>query len=126
MNKDFSEEFIAARKKDLLKIKERVENEIGHISDCSLKKDEECKAKFPNYGDKEEDNATEVDVYENYTSLETNLNTLLKEVNVALKKLEEGSYGRCDNCDKLIAEKRLEAFPAAPLCIDCERKKEKK
>jgi len=126
MSKDFSEEFIAARKKDLLKIKKRVEDEISHISDCSLKKDEECQARFPNYGDKEEDNATEVGVYEDYTSLETSLNKLFKEVNTALEKIENGNYGKCNNCSKLIAKKRLEAFPAAPLCIDCERKKEKK
>lgn len=124
MNKNFSEDFIAARKKDLLKIKERVENEIGHISKCSLKEDEKCEAKFPNYGDKEEDNATEVEVYENYTSLETSLNELLKEVKVALDKIEKGEYGKCENCEKMISEKRLEAFPAAPLCIDCEKKKE--
>ena len=124
MNKDFSKEFIAARKKDLLKIKKRVESEIGHISECSLREDEECKAKFPNYGDKEEDNATEVDVYENYTSLEASLNKLLEEVNSALKKIEKGDYGECDNCEKLISKRRLEAFPEAPLCIDCEKKKE--
>ena len=124
MNKDFSKEFITARKKDLLKVKGRVENEIGHISECSLKEDEECKAKFPNYGDKEEDNATEVDIYENYTSLETSLNKLLKEVNAALGRIKKGNYGECDNCGKLIPKGRLEAFPAAPLCIDCEKKKE--
>lgn len=126
MNKDFSKEFVEARKKDLLKIKKRIESEIGHISDCSLKEDEECQAKFPNYGDKEEDNATEVDIYENYTSLETSLNKLFKEVNAALEKIESGNYGECNNCSKLIAKERLEAFPAAPLCIDCEREKEKK
>ena len=125
MKKHFSQEFIAARKKDLLKIKKRVEDEISHISSCSLKEDVECQAKFPNFGDTEDDNATEVEVYENYTSLETNLNYLLKEVNMALEKIEKGTYGFCANCKTLIPEKRLIAFPAAPFCIQCETKQEK-
>jgi RNA polymerase-binding transcription factor DksA len=123
MNKDFSPEFIEARKKELLKIKRRVEDEISHISECSLKPDEECRAKFPNYGNKEEDNATEVGVYEDFTSLETSLNKLRDEVNTALTKIEKGTYGECENCQGLIPEARLEAFPAAPFCIKCEKKR---
>jgi DnaK suppressor protein len=39
----------------------------------------------------------------------------------ALAKVEEGSYGRCDNCGKPIAPGRLEAAPESVLCIDCAR-----
>lgn len=125
MNQDYPAEFVEARKKELLRAKKYVESELKHIGTCDLKGGiEECKAKFPNFGDKEEDNATEVDVYENYTSLETNLDTLSKEINNALAKIEKGTYGQCDNCDKLIPAKRLEAFPAAPICIDCKKKEE--
>ena len=34
------------------------------------------------------------------------------------KKLDEGSYGECDECGKPIAEGRLEALPWATLCVD--------
>jgi DnaK suppressor protein len=39
----------------------------------------------------------------------------------ALAKLEEGSYGRCDDCGGPIAPGRLEAAPESTLCIDCAR-----
>ncbi len=127
MNKDYPAEFIEARKEELLRQKRYVEDELKHIATCDLRGGVEgCKAKFPDFGDKEEDNATEVDLYENYTSLETNLQTLLKEVNNALAKIKQGTYGQCDNCKGLIPAKRLEAFPAAPLCLQCQSKREVK
>jgi len=39
----------------------------------------------------------------------------------ALAKVEEGSYGSCDNCGEPIAPGRLEAAPESVLCIDCAR-----
>ena len=39
----------------------------------------------------------------------------------ALKKLDEGTYGQCDNCGQPIAPARLEAAPESVLCIACAR-----
>ncbi|MBA3737538.1 MAG: TraR/DksA C4-type zinc finger protein [Actinobacteria bacterium] len=44
---------------------------------------------------------------------------MLRDVDRALVKLEEGTYGVCDRCGKLISEARLEARPWSVLCIDC-------
>jgi len=41
------------------------------------------------------------------------------EVVGALRRLDDGSYGKCQNCGREIATERLEALPATPLCIDC-------
>jgi DnaK suppressor protein len=46
---------------------------------------------------------------------------LLKEVVIALRKLDEGGFGECERCGEAIAEKRLEALPFARYCIDCQR-----
>jgi DnaK suppressor protein len=46
---------------------------------------------------------------------------LLKEVVMALKKLDEGEFGTCERCGEAIAEKRLEALPYARYCIECQR-----
>lgn len=43
----------------------------------------------------------------------------LKEVEDALAKFEDGSYGKCERCGNDIPAPRLEAKPAARLCIDC-------
>ena len=43
----------------------------------------------------------------------------LSQVNVALKKIQAGSYGECEQCGKLINPKRLTALPYSTLCIEC-------
>jgi len=45
----------------------------------------------------------------------------LTEVNRALKRIEDGTYGICTQCGKVITTERLEALPYAELCIDCQR-----
>jgi RNA polymerase-binding transcription factor len=46
---------------------------------------------------------------------------LLKEVESALQKLDDGGFGSCERCGEPIAEKRLEALPFARYCIECQR-----
>ena len=43
----------------------------------------------------------------------------------ALKRIDEGIYGICEDCGKAISEKRLQAAPAATLCIECKAEAEK-
>lgn len=45
----------------------------------------------------------------------------LREIDGALGRLDDGSYGVCTRCGKPIARARLDARPAAELCIDCAR-----
>ena len=46
----------------------------------------------------------------------------VSEIDDALKKLDTGDYGRCEECGQPIAEARLEAMPGARLCIVCASK----
>ncbi len=48
--------------------------------------------------------------------------TLLAEVQQALVRIDNGTYGICSNCGQPIPEKRLEAIPWATLCVACESK----
>ncbi len=52
-------------------------------------------------------------------ALAASLREALAEVEHALAKLDDGSYGVCENCGQPIQSARLEAMPAARLCIDC-------
>jgi RNA polymerase-binding transcription factor DksA len=47
---------------------------------------------------------------------------LKERIERALAKLEEGSYGTCDDCGEEIVAGRLKAAPESALCIDCARK----
>jgi phage/conjugal plasmid C-4 type zinc finger TraR family protein len=51
------------------------------------------------------------------------LKETLSDVERALEKLEDGSYGTCESCGQPIPEARLEAMPAARLCINCASKR---
>ena len=49
----------------------------------------------------------------------------LKLMDNALARIEQGRYGLCMRCGKLIPQARLEAIPYAVLCIDCKSAEEK-
>ena len=58
------------------------------------------------------------------SSLEENSTRVLAEIDAALQRIDEGSYGLCVKCGKPIGVERLEALPWATLCIDDKRKQE--
>jgi DnaK suppressor protein len=55
--------------------------------------------------------------------LSSHRETLLK-IDEALRKLEEGTYGKCDDCGEDISEERLKVLPFAIYCRDCQEKRE--
>lgn len=102
--------FLIKQKRALLKEKKRVKNELKIIE------------RFPQYGEKEEENAMEVEQFEGYLGLRTGARNLYKQIEKALKKMEKGIYGKCEVCKGLIERGRLEAFPAATTCVECSKK----
>ena len=55
-------------------------------------------------------------------ALSSSLSESLHEVEDALAKVEAGTYGSCEICKEPIADARLEAKPAARLCMTCASK----
>jgi RNA polymerase-binding protein DksA len=55
-------------------------------------------------------------------SLEDNAGHVLAEIDAALERIEDGTYGICETCGEPISEERLEAIPYTRQCIDCKRK----
>ena len=51
--------------------------------------------------------------------LASNQQKLLQQVNEALARIEDGTYGFCQMCGKPIPQARLEAIPEAELCLSC-------
>jgi RNA polymerase-binding protein DksA len=58
-------------------------------------------------------------------SLEENSEQVLRAIDAALQRIEDGTYGVCTTCGQPISEERLEAIPYATQCIDCRRKGER-
>ncbi|MFT3836542.1 MAG: TraR/DksA C4-type zinc finger protein [Myxococcaceae bacterium] len=51
---------------------------------------------------------------------------LLKKIDKALLRIEDGTFGTCERCEEDINMKRLEARPVTTLCIRCKEEQEKK
>ena len=49
---------------------------------------------------------------------------LVKKIEAALARIEDGIYGKCEECEKTISDKRLKARPVTTLCIECKREQE--
>jgi len=50
---------------------------------------------------------------------------LIKKIKTALERIDEGTYGICEECGEEIGIKRLEARPVTTMCIECKSKQEK-
>ena len=57
-------------------------------------------------------------------TLGENSEQVLAEIDAALQRIDDGTYGTCVNCGCEIPLQRLEAYPWASLCIDCKRRVE--
>jgi DnaK suppressor protein len=118
--KKLDKKFIEERKKDLLERKVELEKELAISTDQVA--DNDYDAKFIDLGDKEDENAAEVAMFEKNLSLEKTLELSMYNVNKGLKKIDEGTYGLCEKCDGPIKPERLEAFPSATACMACKEK----
>jgi DnaK suppressor protein len=58
-------------------------------------------------------------------SLSDGERNLLMQIDEAFNRMKDGSYGTCTNCGTVIGEKRLQAVPWTPFCIDCQELQEK-
>ena len=59
-------------------------------------------------------------------SLANNAREMLDQSRLALRHIELGTYGSCDNCGQPIGKGRLQAFPRATLCVTCKQREERR
>lgn len=113
----------------LTKTRADIEKELTKIAEKDEKVDGDWDAKFPHFDTGEsgsaalEKAADEVEEYNTRLSLEHNLELRLKDINSALGKIQSGDYGKCENCRQEISEERIEAYPEAKMCRNCESDK---
>jgi len=114
-------------KKIVLKRKEETLEEIKHISEDTLKKSQkDASGDISGYTYHMADMATDTYDREFSLGLASNERKLLYELDDALKKIEDGTFGICEECKSLITKTRLKAVPYARLCVKCQEKREKK
>ena len=125
MEKELDQEAIEQIKADLLVRKKQILSELEDISKQDNHDADNLGAKFPEYGDKPDENAQEISDYTTNVMTEKVLEKTLDDINSALKRIEDGSYGICKYCKKPISAKRLLARPVASACIACKTELQK-
>jgi RNA polymerase-binding protein DksA len=108
----------------LLEERKRVQAAIQNLHDENPGSLAEDAGEETAYDNHLADTATETYDRELDYTLEENSEHVLAEIDAALQRIEEGTYGTCTNRGEPIAVERLEALPWATLCIDCQRDRE--
>ena len=127
MKKKLSKQQLLVFKKLILKRKEEALDEIKHISEDTLKKSQkDASGDISGYTYHMADVATDTYDREFSLGLASNDRELLYELDDAMKKIEEGTFGICEECKSVISQTRLKAVPYARLCVKCQEKKEKR
>ena len=125
--KKFNKKSLDQFKKVLIKRKAEINDEINHISsDTLMRSQKEASGDIAGYSYHLADVATENYDREFSLSLASNERDILYEIDAALQKIKDGSFGLCEDCEKAISKTRLKAVPYAKTCIKCQQAKEKK
>jgi len=122
----FAKSQLQTLKKELMKEREQLLEQLTSIKGESLSKSQkDASGDLSGYTLHMAVMAT--DMYNREFSLEVaeGERERLYNLEEALKRIDEGSYGRCDSCGGPIPKQRLKALPQAKYCIKCQEKEEK-
>lgn len=110
---------MAARNQDVLRA--FLENERARLGAVIAQSETEGGENL-GYGNHMADDASEAFEQAKELALHQNAQRLLDQVEGALVRLDQGSYGFCERCGKEIDPARLEALPYAALCLRCQQR----
>ena len=126
VKKKYTKKELQEFRKIILKLKEQIIDGIRHIAEDNLKKSQKDAAgDISGYTYHMADLATDTYDREFSLGIASEERQEIYELDEALKKIEEGTFGICEECKCLINKERLKAVPNARLCIKCKSKKEK-
>ena len=105
----------------LLALRARLQGDMTQMEDNALNKDLSKTTRMPN--DMAELGSGNFD-QEFTLSLLGNEKDALDQIDAALKRIHDGSFGRCELCNAVIPKVRLQAIPYAALCVGCASQQE--
>ena len=112
-------------KKGLLARKKQIEDDLASFTKNDKHEKDEYRAKFPDFGNKSDENVQEIGAYSTNLATEKILEKTLNDIEESLNRIKKGSYGVCKYCGEEIGEKRLLARPVSSACIECKNKLQK-
>ena len=113
---------------DLGTVRRELESQLGRLNRelDELEKAREAarqgKDEYAGYGNHVAEAATETFEAERDRTLIANLEAMRGQVEKALQRVADGSYGVCESCGEPIPQERLEARPHADMCVACKSK----
>lgn len=113
-------EFLQKLQKALLKKRARITGNVEKLeSESFMNSQKDFSGDISGYKTHIADIGSDASGMELMLGLASNQQKLLQQVNDALQRIEDGTYGYCAICGKPIPEARLEAIPEAELCLSC-------
>lgn len=110
----------------LLEKKREIENNLKSIKESTSGSSElELIGEISSSDDHLAEYASIVYEHESTLTVENILKDILRQIDSALKRIEDGTYGICEVCKKPIGDERLKAIPYATMCVRCKSIKEK-
>jgi DnaK suppressor protein len=107
----------------LLALRDRLTGDVSHLADEALHTNDENGGNLSHMPIHMADLGTDNNERENTLNLLANEETLLAEIQAALRRIDQGTYGRCEECHGDIRPRgRLKELPYTRYCVDCARK----
>jgi DnaK suppressor protein len=115
---------------ELAEVRKELEAEAAGLRDDISTAESEIAARLGDAvgdaGDDSADAGAKTFQREHELALTQNARELLAQIERALGRIEDGSYGVCESCGEPIGKARLQAFPRAVLCVSCKQREERR
>jgi len=113
MDSDLARQRLADERERLVGVRQTFDDE--HLTDES---ESDSVGEISSYDQHQADMGTETFEREKDLSILEQVESELADVEHALRRLDDGTYGTCEVCGRVIPEERLEAVPNARLCLE--------
>jgi len=109
----------------LVRMGQRLGGEFDHISDEALRQSGgEASGSLSNLPLHNADLGSDQSEREVSLLLLENEGRILNQIRDAIERIDQGTYGRCLDCEKSIGVERLRALPYVPWCLECARERD--
>ncbi len=111
----------------LLEMKEKIVGNLNHLEGDNLNQSQkDSSGDLSGYSTHLADAASDAYDREFALNLASKEGSVLYDIDYALKRIDDGSYGDCELCEKPVPPRRLQAVPYTKLCIKCQELEEMK
>lgn len=117
-------------RQELAQVRERLDDDIAaarrEIRQVEEQVAERLEDPVEGAGDDPADTGAKAFEREHELALAYNTRDLLAASELAIERMDAGTYGVCDSCGRPIGKARLQAFPRATLCVSCKQREERR